>query len=137
MGSMTLYDVGNQLSTRILEAARAVNDRLGTGATEQQYRRAVVQELRWRHLDVLQRFPVDVWQENELAELFFLDLFVEMLAVVEISAGGGPFLHSDLSDLAAELACSGGQIGLLINFGVRDIHCERVLPHRRSTCRQL
>ena len=130
MGSLAWYDLDNQLSSRIILAAQTVYRVLGPGCSEQQYRKAITLELRRHQLDVQSRFPVDVWQANELVDLYFLDLFVEMQAVGEIRSRKHRFLHSELEDLVERLDTSGAKMGLIFNFGLRALEYQRVLPSR-------
>lgn len=136
MGSLAPYDLGNQLSARILSAARSVHQYLGPGYPEETYRKAIVNELRRQHLEVQRLFPVDVWQSAELAELYFLDLFVEWQVIVEIKATRGPLIDEIYENMMAYLDAAEAPLGLLLNFGRRRLEYERIFPARPMSGRQ-
>lgn len=128
MGNLARYDIGNNLSARIISAAQAVYECLGPGYPVEDYRRAIENELRRRRMRVQSRFPVDVWQAHELAALYFLDLFVEWQIVVEVKASRRPFEAPERDLMAAYLDAANAPMGLLINFGRRGMEYERVIP---------
>lgn len=128
MDPLARYDIGNQLSTRILAAARLVFDLLGPGCAQERYRQAVAGELRNQKLDVQALFPVDVWQNDELAALYYLDLFVEWQVVVEVRSSHRPLREPERSLLLEYLSAARAPMGILLNFGLSRLECERVFP---------
>ncbi len=122
------YEVGNYLSLRIIRAAQEVFNCLGPGYPEEDYRRGVINRLELDRLDVQRRFPVDVWQSGELAELFFLDLYVEMQVVVQVLASGDPIDALSRRTALLQLEASGAPLGILLNFGRSRMEYERIFP---------
>ncbi len=126
MEPLVWYEVGNQLSARIIQAARDVFDCLGPSCSDKEYRKAMVNLLERQNLDVQQRFPVDVWQANELAQLYFLDLWVEWQVIVNIQASRRPISSIEREDMIEHLEAAGAPLGVLLNFGRHGLEYERV-----------
>lgn len=130
MNSLTWYELSNQLTGRIIQAARSVHHWMGPQHLLADYRSAVANELYRQRLDVQQHFPVDIWQSGELVNLFFLDLFVECQVIVTIKTTRRPLTDEDREDMADCLQACNLPMGILINFGRRGLEYERILPRR-------
>jgi GxxExxY protein len=129
MNPLAWYEVGNQLTTRILRAARSVYQCLGPGYCEEDYRKGLINDLQRQNLEVQRLFPVDVWQSGELAELYFLDLFIEWQVIVKIIVSHKPFTDLVREEMCAHLEAAGADLGMLLNFGGRGgIDYERIFP---------
>ena len=124
MKPLMRYETGHFLASQVIRAARSVHECLGPGYEADYYRRAITNELQRRKLEVQRLFPVDVWQGGELAELFFLDLFVEWQVIVEIKASRRPFSDSERDQVIDYLEAAGAPVGLLFNFGRGDLVFE-------------
>ena len=128
MNHLIRYVDANYLTLRIINAARAVHTILGPGFSEEKYRKAISNELQRMNLDVQQLFPVDVWQSGELADLLFLDLFIEWHVVVEVIASQKPIENRLRLEMSSSLEPAGADLGLLINFGRQRLEVEPVFP---------
>ena len=118
------YPAGGSLSGQILEAARYVHRCLGPDHSENYYRRAMTNVLSRQNLLVESLFPVDVWQNQELANLYFLDLFVEYQVIVNVRSLWRPFTLAELDEMAEQVYASSSSAGLLVNFGRRRLEYE-------------
>lgn len=120
----------NDLTYRVIGAAMAVHNALGPGYKEEVYERALETELRRREIGVERQFPVEVVYQDVPAALFYLDLFVERMVVVEVKAFGHPITNDELAQVINYLKATGAPVGLLFNFGRRRLEYKRVFPAR-------
>ena len=86
MAHLVEDSTGNTLTYRIIGAAMAVHNRIGPGYKEEVYEKALSIELNQQNIAHERQFPVSIEYEGEQAGLFYLDLFVEDLVVVEVKA---------------------------------------------------
>ena len=128
MKPLARYELDNFLSTRIIDAAKRVHQSIGPGFSEAYYRRAIASELRRQRLDVQNDFPVDVWQSNELAELYFLELFVEMKVIVSVRSSRQAFIKYEREQMIDQLEAASAQMGMIFNFGWYGLEYERIFP---------
>jgi iron complex transport system substrate-binding protein len=126
MRQLARYDLGNHLSTRIVDAARIALDCLGPGLLEKAYRHSVAKTLRRQSLDVQELFPVDAWQSGELARLYFLDLLIDWQVVVDVRVLQQPIPPDYRDEMRLALEVTGAPLGLLLNFGRDRLEFERI-----------
>ena len=126
MRPLMRYETGNFVASTIIRAARSVHSCLGPGYPEEAYRKAITNELQRKNLEVQHLFPVDVWQAGELAQLYFLDLYVGWEVIVEIKATRRPFSDREIMQMNNYLDAAGAHLGLLLNFGKRDLEFEPI-----------
>ena len=119
---------GNDLSYRIIGAAMAVHNALGPGYKEEVYERALETELCERDIGVERQFAVEVIYESVPAALFYLDLFVERIVVVELEAFGHQLTNDERAQVINYLEATAAPIGLVFNFGRRRLDWMRVFP---------
>jgi len=133
MSKLVVDATGNRLTYEIIGAAMAVHNALGPGYKEEVYERALAVELQKREISSERQVPVEVFHEDVPVALFYLDLLVEGIVVVEIKA----FSHQLTSDELAQvinyqvinyLKATGAPVGLLFNFGRRRLEWARVFP---------
>ncbi len=120
---------GNDLTYRIIGAAMAVHNALGSGYKEEVYERALVTELQSRNITVEPQFPVEVVYQDVSAALFVLDIFVERCVVVEIKAFPHQLTNDELAQVLNYLKATNAPVGLLLNFGRRRLEYWRVFPN--------
>ena len=99
MKSLVVDTTGNDLTYRIIGAAMAVHNSIGPGYKEEVYENALAIELRQREIAVEQQYPVPVFYEGEQAALFYLDLFVEYLVIVEVKALSHPLTGDEYAQV--------------------------------------
>ena len=85
-------------------------------------------DLRRQNLEVQRLFPVDVWQSGELAELYYLDLFIEWQVIVNIKVSHKPFTELEREEMGETLDAAGASLGMLLNFGRCGLEYERIFP---------
>ena len=61
MSPLTEDSTGNDLTFRIIGAAMAVHNQLGSGFKEEVYERALQVELGQRGIECQSQYPADVW----------------------------------------------------------------------------
>ena len=119
---------GNDLSYRIIGAAMAVHNTIGPGYKEEIYERALAAELTRRGISAQNQYPVEVEHAGAPVGLFYLDLFVESIVVVEIKAFSHQLTDDELAQVINYLKATGAPLGLLFNFGRRRLQYRRVFP---------
>ena len=111
----------NGVTEQIIGAAIAVHRALGPGLLESTYETCLAYELAQRGLRVQRQllFPL-VYKGVRIDRAYRIDLLVEEQVIVELKA-----LTQDLpvheAQLLSYLRLSGRQVGLLINFHVRQL----------------
>jgi GxxExxY protein len=128
MGSLVIDATNNDLTYRIIGAAMAVHNSLGYGYKEEVYERALFAELSKRSIAAQNQFQVPVWHDGVSVALFYLDLFVEGIVVVEIKAFRHQLTDDELGQVINYLKATGAPVGLLFNFGRRRLEYRRVFP---------
>ena len=116
-----------ELTYRIIGAAMAVHRRLGPGYREAVYQRALGQEFADREVGCEPQKMVEVYDNEALVGLYYLDFLVEEKVIVEIKALRG-LDNSHLAQVITYLTATDCPIGLLINFGERSLRHRRVFP---------
>ncbi|MEJ2600621.1 MAG: GxxExxY protein [Anaerolineales bacterium] len=123
---------GNDLTYRIIGAAMQVHNALGPGYKEEIYEKALFAELQDKNIPVQCQYPVEVWNNQAIVGLFYLDLWVDDTVVVEIKAFSHQLTNDELAQVINYLKATGAQVGLLFNFGRRRLEYRRVFPGRAS-----
>jgi GxxExxY protein len=118
----------NDLTYRIIGAAMAVHNAIGSGYKEEVYERALEVELNQRGIAVQRQFPVSVEHAGEQVALFYLDLFVEDQVVVEAKAFSHQLTNDERAQVINYLKATGAPVGLLFNFGRRALEYKRIFP---------
>ncbi|HTC94890.1 MAG TPA: GxxExxY protein [Terriglobales bacterium] len=111
----------DEVSGAIVDAAMKVHTVLGPGLLESAYEACLTHELRSRGLKVLSQLVLPIKYEGlELDAGYRLDLLVEDCVIVEVKAVESlNSIHQ--AQLLSYLKMSGKQVGLLINFNVRNL----------------
>jgi GxxExxY protein len=121
---------GNDLTYRVIGAAMAVHNSVGPGYKEEIYERALFAELTQREIGVERQFPVEVFHEEIQVGLFYLDLFVEQVVVVEVKALSHQITNDERAQVINYLKATGAPVGLLFNFGRRKLEYQRIFPSK-------
>jgi len=125
-----------EITYRIIGAAMALHRRLGPGYREAIYQRALEQEFADRELGYEPQKSVEVYDNEVLVGLYYLDFLVEEKVIVEIKALRG-LDNSHLAQIITYLTATGCPIGLLINFGERSLRYRRVFPSPKATAHRV
>lgn len=124
---------GNELTYRIIGAAMKVHNDLGPGYKEEIYERALTSQLDLNGIAAQTQVPIEVWHSGSLVGLFYLDIFVEELVVVEIKAFSHQLTNDELAQVINYLKATAAPVGLLFNFGRRKLQFRRVFPSKDAS----
>ncbi|QNN44174.1 GxxExxY protein [Pedobacter roseus] len=116
----------NSITEKIIGAAYAVSNTLGSGFLEKVYENAMFLEILKSNLSVLKQYPLNVYYEDQIVGEYFADLIVEDQVIVEIKAIR-ELNEIHQAQLMNYLAACNKRCGLLINFGKPRIEIKRIL----------
>ena len=121
------------LTSKIIECAYKVHNKLGYGFLESVYQNAFMLELEKSGLNAQQEYPVKVFYDDEIVGNFIADILVEEKVVLELKSVKE--LHpAHEVQLNNYLKATGIQVGLLINFSDSVQIKRRVFtPGRKTT----
>jgi GxxExxY protein len=128
MSPLAVDATGNDLTYRVIGAAMAVHNRIGQGFKEEIYENALELELIQRGIAYERQYPVSIEYDREPVGLFFLDLYVENLVVVEVKALSHQLTNDERAQVINYLKATGAPVGLLFNFGRRALEYKRIFP---------
>lgn len=88
----------------------------GYGFLEKVYENALLIELRKMNLNVANQIPVKVYYDGVNVGVYFADLIVNNLVIIELKAAEG-LAEEHEAQLTNYLKAAGIEVGLLLNFG--------------------
>lgn len=120
------YTKYRDLVYKIIGAAMEVHGELGYGLLEPVYQEALSRELGIRHIDNVREKEIDIYYKGVKMDKFYkMDLVVDDI-IVELKA-----VESVTSEHRAQLfnylRLTQKPIGILINFGEKNLHSERYI----------
>jgi len=115
------------LTYKIIGAAMEVHSELGPGYNEEIYQKALEIELRNLKIPFEPQKSIEVRFKEDMVGLKILDLSVEDRVVVEIKALSQLDTNHE-AQVISYLKATGGEVGLLINFGAKKLEYKRILP---------
>ena len=116
----------------VIDCAREVGKRLGTGLSVEAYEDALASLLQERSLKFARQYPVGIPFNGPPDRGFRADFFVEAWVLLELKAVDRLTLeHSDQA--LNYLRESGAKVCLLINFGRPRVEIQRILPTGETT----
>ena len=120
------YTKYRDLVYKIIGAAMEVHGELGYGLLEPVYQEALSRELSIRHIDNVREKEIDIYYKGVKMDKFYkMDLVVDDI-IVELKA-----VESVTSEHRAQLfnylRLTQKPIGILINFGEKNLHSERYI----------
>ena len=133
MSKLVVDATGNDLTYRIIGAAMSIHNKIGPGFKEEIYERALKNELINHEMETVYQFPVPVEVDGEQIGLFYLDLLVEELVVVEIKAFAHQLTNDEIAQVLNYLKATELQVGLLFNFDRRKLEYRRIFPSKNIT----
>lgn len=113
-----------ELTERIIGAAYAVYNALGSGFLESVYERALAIELNKTGLSVVYQHRVPVYYEGQCVGDFVADVIVEDSVIVELKSVERLAKTHEMQ-LVNYLVATGKPVGLLINFGPERVDIKR------------
>jgi GxxExxY protein len=115
-----------ELTEKILGAAFAVHNTLGSGFLEKVYENALVVELKKSAFEVVQQRAFPVKYSGVIVGDYCADLIVSGRVIVECKAIGG-LEGAHEAQLLNYLRASRIQVGLLLNFGRPKLQYKRMV----------
>ena len=120
------YTKYRDLVYRIIGAAMEVHGELGYGLLEPVYQEALSRELSIRHIDNVREKEIETYYKGVKMDKFYkMDLVVDDI-IIELKA-----VESVASEHRAQLfnylRLTQKPIGVLINFGEKNLHSERYI----------
>lgn len=114
------------LSFRIMEAIFEVSNVLGPGYSENIYESALAKEFKERKINYERQRLIEVYYKGEKIGEYRLDMVVEEMIILELKA------VSELneifeSQLLSYLKATGMKLGILINFGAKEVKFKRIV----------
>ena len=97
---------------------------MGSGYMESVYENCMLIELKKTGLSLKSQYPIKVYYENQIVGHFIADFIIEELIIVKLKAVTQlKKIHE--TQLVNYLASTGKDIGLLINFGSKNVQIKR------------
>ena len=113
-----------ELTKIIIGACFEVSNELGVGFLESVYEKALCIVLNEKGLNVEEQAPLEVKFRNRMVGVFYADLLVENLVIIELKAVTSLKPEHE-AQLINYLKASGKHIGLLVNFGKPKLEWKR------------
>jgi len=115
--------IHSNITETVIKAFFKVYNVLGYGFLEKVYERALAHEIRKSNLKVTTQFPLEVYYDNQKMGIYFADLLVEDMLIVELKAAENLATEHE-AQLINYLKASNLEVGLLLNFGKKP-QCKR------------
>jgi GxxExxY protein len=115
----------SDVTARIIAAAQEVHRVLGPGFEEVIYQRALARELPLHYLEFSREVWIDVQYKGEKVGKKRVDFIVDEV-MVEIKAKNA-IESVDFVQALSYLKASGGEVGLLLNFGAPKLGIKRLV----------
>ena len=113
-----------EITHKIIGAAYQVFNALGFGFLESVYKKAMMIELAKQNLKVEEEKPLEVYYDDQVVGLFYVDLFVEEKILVELKPVQNLAKEHEVQ-VVNYLTGLQKEIGLLINFGPSGVEVKR------------
>ena len=124
-----------ELTDKIIGVFYDVYNELGHGFLESVYETAMVIALREKGINVERQVEIPVWFRSQKIGVFFADLMVENLVIIELKAVRS-FDPSHEAQLLNYLRATEIEIGLLLNFGVKPEIKRKIFDNPRKNIRE-
>ena len=121
----------NDITHKIVRAARAVHHRIGPGYKEQLYQDTLSDEITALGLSVEAEQAFEITIDGKKRGWLYPDLVVSDMVVVECKAAAHWLTDAEVVQVLTYLAVTGLPVGLLLNFGQRRLESRRVFPPER------
>jgi len=122
----------NDLTYKVIGCAYKVHNTLGPGFLEKVYENALTLELKRQGIYARQQVKLPVMYEGQQVGLYFPDLWIQNLLIVEIKAIRALAPEHEIK-LLHYLTATGIDNGLLINFG-NTVQIKRKFREYRPVC---
>lgn len=115
------------LTYRVNGLAMQVHNEIGPGQAEKFYQRRLAELCLEAGLAIETEKRVEVWISNKLVGYLKLDLWIEERLVVECKVLARPVGNEEIGQVLTYLTATGGQVGMLYNFGTYRLQPRRIL----------
>jgi GxxExxY protein len=122
------YPLSN-LTEKIIGAAFEVHRELGPGFLEKVYETALLRELSSLGLNAVGQAPIPVKYKGEPVGIYYADILIEGLVLVELKAADG-LLPVHEAQVLHYLKATAITVGLLLNFGTPRVQVKRLVRSR-------
>jgi GxxExxY protein len=116
------------LTYTVIGCAMRVHNQLGPGLKEAAYQHALSQELQAAGLSFETERPVEIFLDGTSIGLLYVDHLVEGQLVVEEKAISHLLTNEEIAQVITYLCALELDVGLLLNFGRRQLEYKRILP---------
>jgi GxxExxY protein len=121
----------DDITHKIIGAARTVHHRIGPGYKERLYLDMLSEKIAALGLPVEAEKAIEVTVDGRARGVLYPDLVVNGVVVVECKVDAQWLTDVEVIQLLTYLAVTGLPVGLLLNFGRRRLESRRVLPPKR------
>ncbi len=115
-----------RISERVIGCAMTVSNTLGTGFLESVYEKALYVELTEHGICFKSQVPYDVEYKDNRVGLYFADLVIEEVLLLELKATAKLNSQHD-AQVMNYLKVSGLSVGILLNFGTPRLQLKRIV----------
>ena len=115
------------LTYKVNGLAMQVHNEIGPGHAEKFYQRRLAELCLEAGLAIETEKRVEVWISNKMVGYLKLDLWIEERLVVECKALARPVGNEEIGQVLTYLTATGGQVGMLYNFGTLRLQPRRIL----------
>ncbi len=112
------------LSYKIVGCAMEVHNKLGFGFMEKVYENALIIEFMNKKIDSKQQVPIKVIYKGETIGEYIADILIENKIIIELKTCES-ISNAHRSQIINYLKATGLKLGLLINFGTKNLEYER------------
>ncbi|MDP2676040.1 MAG: GxxExxY protein [Dehalococcoidia bacterium] len=116
------------LTYKVIGAAMNAHNALGPGLKEATYQRALSLEMEKAGLSFEAEKAVTISIDGSQVGRLYLDHLVEGQLVVEEKALSHLLTQEEIAQVITYLCATGTQVGLLLNFGRRQLEYKRIFP---------
>lgn len=115
-----------ELSYKIVGILFDVHNSLGGGLPEKHYQKALEVAFKQNNLRYQREFLVPIKYNGENIGRFFADFLVDDKIIIETKKGD-KFYKKDTEQIFSYLKATDKKLGLLVNFGNRDLKYKRIV----------
>ena len=121
---------GEDLIHRIIGLAMEISGAIGSGLSEDEYKKEFESRLSRSNIEPNRQYQVTVISEGEPSLTYRMDLFPNKQVGVGVKAFEGQLTQTDLEHFVDLLKAANAPIGLLFNFGCKNLEYIRINPKR-------
>ena len=117
-----------EITYQVIGCAMRVHNALGPGLKEAAYQCALSLEMEKAGLSFEAECQTEIFVGGASIGLLFLDHLVENEVVVEEKALSHLLTNEEIAQVITYLSATGSKVGILLNFGRRQLEYKRILP---------